>query len=297
LPGKAWLALAVIVTPSVGEVYLNPTNIQWITSLGLILTCLKKDPVQRSDWVVDIAFLVFAGLSGPFIILLSPLFAARAIIRKSAASIGLFTIATVIAGVQLVFILRGGPDHEFSGPFSLTNLLANISLRLPSSLFIGEFASPTLPKPAAIALGVLILSVVTVAAATCRQYRWQLGALLAFALILLATVSVRKRIDLWGYGEMEMGERYLYVPNVLLLWTLGVVAVASPAKWARAVAACLIAGSLLLNGHRFKLRPYADHHWYSLCPEIRAGRLVEVPINPGWKFLYRRGSMESARVP
>ena len=41
LPAKPWLALAVVVVPHSGEVFLNPTNLQWLTALALILTALK----------------------------------------------------------------------------------------------------------------------------------------------------------------------------------------------------------------------------------------------------------------
>jgi hypothetical protein len=74
LPCKPWLAVAVLVVPHSGEVFLTPTNLQWIAALGLVLTAIAKDPVKPLDWVIDVAVLVLAGLSGPFVIFALPLF-------------------------------------------------------------------------------------------------------------------------------------------------------------------------------------------------------------------------------
>ena len=46
LKGKMWCALAIVAVPHTGEVYLNPTNLQWITALALLITLFKKDPVS-----------------------------------------------------------------------------------------------------------------------------------------------------------------------------------------------------------------------------------------------------------
>ncbi len=78
LPLKPLLAAAVLIVPHTGEVFFTPTNAQWVAALGILLTILKSDPRRPREWATDLAFVVVAGLSGPFSIFCLPLFFVRA---------------------------------------------------------------------------------------------------------------------------------------------------------------------------------------------------------------------------
>ena len=106
--------------------------------------------------------------------------------------------------------------------------------------------------------------------------------------------TLRKRFDLWGFGDIRNGDRYFYIPKVILLWVVGIVFASERIQWVKWTALALMFCSVACNAPRFQFEPYTDFHWYAKCPDIRAGRQVEVMINPGWKFRYVRGSQESA---
>jgi hypothetical protein len=84
-----------------------------------------------------------------------------------------------------------------------------------------------------------------------------------------------------------------FIPKVILLWVLGVVFWTQRSGWLKCPALALLLSSLLLNAPRFTFHPYHDFGWYAKCDAIRRGELVQLEINPEWKFTYRRGSMES----
>ena len=288
LPLKPLLAAAVLIVPHTGEVFFTPTNAQWVAALGILLTILKSDPRRPREWATDLAFVVVAGLSGPFSIFCLPLFFVRAWERRTLASFVLGAIAVAVAAVQGWFVAHAGPDVEFSGPFSLINLFATISFRLPTNLFFGGWITGTAGRAVVISLAAVILVFLSVALSTSQRYRRDGLRLLGFLFLLLAAATLRKRFDLWGWGDTGNGDRYFFVPKVLLLWVSVIVVAAQSRRWVQVIVAALLVCSVVSNAPRFQSDPRPDNHWYALCPDISAGREVEVHINPGWKFTYRR---------
>lgn len=290
LPLKPLLAAAVLIVPHTGEVFFNPTNAQWVAALGLLLTILKKDPLSTLDWVTDSTFIFFAGLSGPFIIFSLPLFLVRAWQRRTSGSFIFLGLAMVLAGVQGWFVAHAGPDHEFSGPFSLFNLFATVSYRLPTNLFFGAWITGSFSQTVVIVIAAGLTAFFGFALYKGKRFRRESLQLSFFIVLLLAATTSRKRFDLWGWGDVENGDRYFFVPKVLLLWLTIITFAAQTSRGMRLALLVLLSCGTISNIPRLRFRALPDTRWYALCPEIRAGREVEVAINPGWKFNYRRGS-------
>lgn len=287
LPLKPWLALAVLIVPHTGEVFFTPTNAQWVAALGLLLTSLKDDPVKPSEWFADLAFLVFAGLSGPFIFFALPLFLLRVWQRRTARSFALAGLATVLTGVQGWFVAHLGADPEFAGPFSLLNLFATVSYRLVCNVFFGAWITGEQSPVMAVAVACAVLAFLGFAAWRSPR-RAEFFRLLGFIVLLLAATTVRKRFDLWGWGDIGNGDRYFFGPKVILLWLTLIVLVGQPRRWVQGVLVTLLLCGVVSNVSRFKFEPFSDTHWYERCPDIRAHLEVEVEINPDWKYKYRR---------
>jgi len=290
LPLKPLLAAVVLIVPHTGEVFFNPTNAQWLAALGLLLTILKKDPLSTFDWVTDLIFVFFAGLSGPFIILALPLFFLRAWQRRTSRSFIFLGFALLLAGVQGWFVAHAGPDHEFSGPFSLFNLFATVSYRLPTNLFFGAWITGSSSQILIMAIAAGLTVFFGFAIYNGRRFRDENLKFFFFIVLLLAATTARKRFDLWGWGDVENGDRYFFIPKVLLLWVTIVAFAAQTRRGMRLALLLLLVCSTLSNIPRLRFRQLPDTRWYALCPEIRAGHEVEVTINPGWKFKYRRDS-------
>lgn len=292
LPAKPWLAFAILAVPHSGEVFFTPTNIQWVAALGILLTALKRDPVTAADWLLDGFFLVAAGLTGPFIIFSLVLFGARALVRRSRASWLVLGLAILPAAVQMWFVAHAPPDPEFSGPFDGLNLVAEIAYRWVGNLFLGTLVGPAVGKIFTIIVAAGLLGFLINAAIRAKKYRYEALAMVAFCVVLLASTTLRKRFDLWGFGGLTDGDRYFFIPKILLLWITGIV-FSMHAGWMRWTAVALAVSSLALNVPRFRFPGYQDYHWYAACPAIRRGETITVTINPDWRFVYHRGSMES----
>ncbi|MBC7368681.1 MAG: hypothetical protein H7343_18045 [Undibacterium sp.] len=285
LPGRPWLALAIVAVPHTGEVFLNLTNLQWITALGLVLTLLKRDPADATEWGVDVAVLVVAGLTGPFSVLVLPLFLVRAWLRGTGAS---WTAAGIVAlpAVVQAWYLCHAPALPHPGAWHAVDLLGVLAVRLPMTLVMGETWPVKIAYAGTTALGVAIamaLVFLSVRRGPCRAARWWLLA--ALAVLLLAGIK-RGRPDTWAFYDTFNGDRYFYAPKVMVLWLVVVVIAELRARWQRAVGAGLLALAFVANLPAFRIKPLPDLHWASHSDRIQAGERVEVPINPGWKVVY-----------
>lgn len=288
LPLKPLLALAVVLVPHSGEVFFNPTNVQWIAALGLALLAIKRDPSGPGEWAADGATVILAGLSGPFGVFALPLFAWRGVRRRSRASLVLGLAVAAVACVQVVVVSGSPPDREFVGPFSSVALAGNLAHRNLNSLFLGVFAPIGGGHTAAIVTGIALGAMLVIAIARCGARREPLLLLITFAVAVVAASAIRKRFDLWGLADIASGDRYFLVPKVILLWLAVVLTASCPGRWLRGALVALLLGSVVTNAPRFRFQPYEDLGWYALTCAMHAGEQVDVRINPGWNFRYTR---------
>ena len=142
LPRQAGLAaLAVVLVPDTQEVLLNIVNLQWVLAGGLILLLLSRDPSGSAEWLHDAFAALALGLTGPFSILLLPLFAWRAMSRRTLQSTFIAALVAACAFAQAVCLVmqpssdpgvpgigasrasscrrwrKGSGDRSFSAPF------------------------------------------------------------------------------------------------------------------------------------------------------------------------------------
>lgn len=288
LPWKPLLALAVVLVPHSGEVFFNPTNTQWIAALTLLLVACKRDPTTRLQTATDVGTLVFAGLSGPFSIFALPGFALRAWQRRSHSSFVYLGVSAITAAIQLACILILPSFPEFTGEFSSIKLLTIISYRLPFTLYLGVAATTQLGPIVPIGFAVLVLGLFAAASARLRENRLELTFLVLFIATLLVATTFKKRFDLWNFGDLSNGDRYFFIPKVVILWISIILASQSTHQRLRKLLLVLTLAGLVLNLPRFSFAPFKIHPWYSLCPDIRQGKKIEIKINPGWTFRYQR---------
>jgi hypothetical protein len=147
-----------------------------------------------------------------------------------------------------------------------------LALALPSQIFLAT---------ALAALGVW--------AATLR--RPPIAAFIWYAIsaefwLMLAAGLFRGRPDTWGLGIFVYGDRYFFVPRVLLGWMLIWLACSAP-RWRRiaaGIAALVILGA---NLPIYRLPPYPDFAWARHCEAIGRAEPAVIPTPPdGWTFLY-----------
>lgn len=282
LPGGPLTALAVVMVPDAFEVLLNVTNLQWIVAVSLVLLLLSRDPESKLGWLHDVAVAVFAGLTGPFSLLLAPCFVARGLGRKTRASWILAALITLTAAIQLFFILQFHESQPANATVDPAAGLGAIGTRLAGSLFTGGRVSEQSPVGLRWLLALFTASLV-LAAGLRRDHRQPVFKFLAavFA-VLLAASLYRCRWVLPQLQHPGYGARYFFPLQLVLIWLVSSTLQDSH-RPSRRFAVALLLVALGMNAGRLREASLTNFHWADFAPRVRAGEAVVIPINPaGW---------------
>lgn len=287
LPGRPWLALAFVAAAHSGEVYLNVTNLQWLTAFVLLQQVLIAAPVTSAQRWGDLGRLALVALTGPFVVALLPLFVWRAWKERRRDSFQALAVVFAAAAIQAWFLVRTGPRFEHqTAAFQLWPFLEVFSRRLVVWPLLGREAALGLPPGVVGAAGGAFLAALLAWALRPHERRaLRLQVIAAFALIALAGIY-RARPDTWPGDNLDFGDRYFYIPRVLLAWLLIWELDARP----RAVAA--IARVACLTGLVANLPHYVepaprDYAWAQHVEPIRRGESARIPILPeNWILEY-----------
>ncbi|MSU22407.1 MAG: hypothetical protein EXS32_01135 [Opitutus sp.] len=286
LPGAPWLALTFFLSPQTGEVLINLTNLQWITAFVLIQQVLIAPPTTGTQRAGDLVLLLLIGLTGPFGIAFLPLFAWGWWRDRGGDRLAALLVVAACAAVQVWFVLRTGPKFEFP-PFVPSRFFEIIGQHLLIWPVLGDSLATMLPPAVVGFTG--IVPVLALLGWTLRPHprRPQRAIIVAaFALIMVAAVF-RSRPDTWNLDNLIFGDRYFYIPRVLLAWLLVWEFDAIPLAVARISRALLLACALVhLNDYTVPAPP--DYHWAQHCEPIRRGVPANIPTLPeGWTLEYR----------
>jgi hypothetical protein len=293
LPLRPLIALAIVAAPSNGEVFLCPTNLQWIVALSLPLTAIMRDPVGLLDWVADVVVVAAAGLTGPFSIFAFPLFLWRALRRRTRASwvlAGVVGAAAVLQAWQVLF--HPAPRDSWQQPFEPVNLVAVLSGHIPLAFFGAQAWVHAASRTLVIELGMVGFLATAATLLMEDRHREQRLQLAAFAAILLACTVSKVRLDTWDYRETNNADRYFYILRVVELW-LGTSCLyrlpRAAIAWTTIAVAPLLALDIatpFLEGPSYAVRheerPF--YEWEPYIGPIRRGEAVEITTSPGWKF-------------
>lgn len=272
LQHRSLLALALVLVPHTGEAFHALTNVQWVSALGLVLLLVARDPRRGGEWAIDITVAILVGLTGIFSLLFAPIFLVRAYARRTKA-------AWLIAGVVMIAAATQ------SVAFIHSNLVASASSNLPSAfvrvLSLRTWGTLLLPSGIAAAAptaGLCLLAVLATAALWrgAKEQRMTKMMLWASALAVLAGAAYKFRTESALLTEVANGDRYFFLPKVLLLWLL-ILEWDSPKRWLVRTACGLALFASLAN---FRFTPFINYHWPDWARRIRAGERVIVPINP-----------------
>jgi len=285
LPGAPWLALAFFLGPQTGEVLINITNLQWFTAFFLVQQALIARPTTAGQRTLDLVLLVLTGLTGPFVIAFWPLLAWRWWRDRHADNLAVLLLATVCAAVQMWFVLRTGPRFEYP-PFAAEKFFAALGQHLLVWPALGTQLAIKLP-PLALGLAgilpVLALLVWALRPHPRRLLRAQIVG--AFLLIMIATVY-RCRPDTWNLQALYFGERYFFIPRILLAWLL-VWELDSASRLVAWAARVVLLAWLLVHVKNYSLGAPPDYHWAQHVEPIRRGVPARIPTLPdNWTLEY-----------
>ncbi|HUR60445.1 MAG TPA: hypothetical protein VM029_22170 [Opitutaceae bacterium] len=287
LPGKPWLAAAFAFVPHPGEVLFNITNLQWITAFFLLLQVIMKRPETMLARIVDLVIVFLVGLTGPFALVFLPLFAWRWWRARNSDTLAVLLVAGVCAGIQSSFILRSQigllEQPMASSPFMLAQVLGTRLIAWP---LLGARIARALPGPLLTLLG--SVGLVAFLGWVLRPHaRRALRAPVVAALVMVLGVSmVRLRPDTWDSVDLVNGDRYFFIPRVLLAWlVIGEFDTSTRAVAFGARAACVLGA--LANLPDYVLPTPPDYHWALNCDPIRRGVPANIYTLPeGWWIEY-----------
>jgi hypothetical protein len=273
-------ALAVVLVPDTYEIFMNVVNLQWVIAAGLVLLLVSRDPAGGPGWLHDLAAAALMGLTGPFCIVLCPLFLWRAWGRRTRASAVIAAVIVACALIQGFCVVHekfAGPV----GPIQYELLLPAIGRRIGGSILVGALMAGQTGLYVGTLVGLGTLAGVAYLAfrpGGQRAERILLG--LAFY-SLLAAALFRTRYSFDQFFLPLAHARYLFLPQLIALWLLlaGAGGKGRPAR----ICAALALWALVVNIPRDREPAYLDMEWWRYEPQIRAGMPVMIPTNPpGW---------------
>jgi hypothetical protein len=250
LVGGGLLAIACLWVPSDPEVYGLPLYTFWWTSLLLYALVFWDDHSHK--WGLRTLIIVLASLSAPTILVVLPLFWARAwAYRDNRLELKLASLASIGAAIQLLIMLQ--ESSRIGVIFSIDLALFNqIILKFLGGYAVGNFL-PGFQWPVGIALTALL------AFATWRKrYSWLMWAM--FYLWFTAVLMSISRVDISIIHQALAGPRYFFFPFVLMTWWLLQIALTDSNRWLRSGAWSF----LLLAGINVFPVLYREHdalHW------------------------------------
>ena len=282
--GARWpmaMVVVLVLLPSDNELWFNLTNVQWTSALLIPLWLVAKDAKCWRVRGVEVAIALLVGLTGVFSIVAAPLFVVRALIRRTGAA-GILAATWVLAGsLQWMTVQAEGSSPAVGLPVG------------QSFIITGKRVFGTLFLPTGVPENVTVYAGLAAGLAGVWWFVWRCwrtpalrpygyGAVFA-ALVSVATLW-RFQSNLDDLVPAANGERYFFVPKVMVLWGLIQIAAQSTRDRWVAVAALILALGVALP--KFKLDPLIDNDWPHWAERIEAGEREWVPITPeGFRFI------------
>jgi hypothetical protein len=273
------LAIGLLLIPGSFETLGTITNLQWYLAIGLALMSLATSPTTRLIAVIDSVFVLLASLTGPFSILLAPLFWLRALERRDRFSNWLAALITMAAMVQVSIVLGAGGRHP--DPFPLLDVLA---YRVVDTLLLGSLWTLLLTRlgvpDLVAAVGTTILAAaLIVVTLTSVLNRAGLKLLIATSAIFAAGLIVLQG----GYHDLlespYIEARYFLIPGAFVISVVIVGAMSGRGR-PRIVAAFLgLIMTLAIVGD-FRLPAHPSLDWATTSACIGSPTPCSIPVDP-----------------
>lgn len=292
LPFKAVTKFLMIssagIVPISAEIYMNLTNIQWFSCIGLVLLIfpLRIQSLGRSI-ILSIA-VCMAGLTGPFSVILLPLIIVNIVrYRKSALHLFPLIIALITAVIQFIFLLnhfqeRVHPDVQIPANHFLLSIYNSVKLvifpnSIPANIFKLYHCIPAL---------FLIMAILFVVRNGILKKRFDhLMIIAAIILFVLFTVFANWPYE-WLLTPFGMGARYFFVPFLLIAWYFFIQL--EKQQILRLVPFGLMLTIFSLNFNKVKMRLF-DFQWKKEVKEYyETGDQVAFTNPVGWYVIFKK---------
>ena len=283
IPFKPLFALSMVLVPhDGGEVFMTVTNIQWYLYFLLLILLCKEPPGKFYQYFLDYLIIILCGLTGPFIFLLLPLFVAKCFTRKSLHNYGMLLTILLCALIQGWYIFKTG-ERESCDVSGDINAWANLlGFRLFGQIFLGKYISYRI-NPIILAVLAMMVPIILIWFAGSKKQLYLTGLFLTFgiAVALITLYKFRGAPEIIAYSTIS-GERYFYIPYVMVMWSM-IVCLNSTNLIKRRIVFVLLLLILVASLHHFRSQAFVDYHWKKYSEKIENGNPICIPINPpGW---------------
>lgn len=271
--------LLLVLVPHTGEVWATPINLQWVMACALPVLALGPVPSSRFVRGNQLAFVLATALTGPFMIVSAPLWvyrAARAFRTRDGFGALLVVIALCGALVQLYFIANQNVIISPDGESHLVRTSIQILLRWiePISRTIGVWSFAF--------CGLIIWGLF------CGRQRRLRAAFIFMIFSVFASVLYKFSNTKDVFVSLN-GDRYFYIPAVLVAFIFSSLIFDDVSRWMKAVAAILLV-RMLFWAAEIPILPREPasfaRDWRGYAHLIgRQDILVTFP--PQWQFLIK----------
>jgi hypothetical protein len=299
LPYGPWLALCIVLTPDSLETFGNVANVQWFLGIGLFAIALMRTSDSPLITYLETAFVLVAGLTGPFALMLLPVFAGKLLMswrdpqeRRRAA---MLTAALVVtASVQAYAIVTNQVSPGLTPDYPRTQVV-DIPIVIAAAIFshslmalipLAGYAGLLVNSLSVRSVGFLglfeigVFATILLLALARKRYRFERLSALFFCVVVLIAMLYKFLDYIFAVVSAENGARYFLIPTVMVCWLI-LSCVREPKV---GLAAKIFVGIFLLAGVvGFRRKPLEQYDWPGWAQRMEAGSRPQVPINPkGW---------------
>ena len=286
LPLKPLLALSIVLVPqALNEVFLNITNLQWILCLLLVLVLLKDAPNSKYgnytlQVCTDFSIILFAGLTGPFLIIMFPFFAWKYLSIKKIYGYILLMVAFCTALTQLFYIVSSTAMVQDGSMLNLDIFISVFGRKMFGGLFMGKsliYSNALFVCVISLSFFAILLFLSYKKSSADKNTTKIIFMILSISVAILGTVILKCSPD----TTIFIGSRYFYVPYVLIAWSL-ILCLNQPGIWKNVfviVSLLLIPISAVSIGIQTKM---IDYNWKYHSSLIETMDSINIPINPHW---------------
>jgi len=297
------LAFLCFGIPSVHEVWGNLPNSQWQIALLSFLILIASPPRGRPGTWFDRIALSIGALTGPYCVLLLPIAFIVAFYRRSSRTITQFAILGVGALAQTVSLLIVGRPNLGNLGASFPLFCKLVVIRgfvpdLPASMKVARLLHFSLAS--SIFSCCFVIAALAVTAWIFRHGSLEMRCALLFTAIMLAASLVSPVVASGGAEQWPtmmmpgVGERYWFIPRVMIVVAVLWIATQRIAKWTRAAGAALMVFILIscaVHWHIVRAPGMYFDMYAHVFNALPVGAQLKIPVNPPpWTMLLTKKS-------
>jgi len=282
---SAMLGVSIVLVAHGGEVWSTPTNLQWVTATALPLVAVTESPESLIARINIFAFVVLASLSGPFSVLMIPIWVYRLVLdsRRTLRDAGLCLVALLCGLFTVsVLVLHVGVSPE--GDTHFLGVLRVSLIRSFAEVFL-EIANKVILNVATAKLAVFTCVFVPLAVSCfIGAHRNVRIVCLYFSCGVAAATAWHWRIGGAFLDDYYANERYFYVPMVMLAFS-AVTLLFERTRLLKLTGVCLVTVMAVSTVDRFEKVAATDFstEWAEKSRQI-GKQPVEIQYYPGWRM-------------